>query len=173
MRHLLWISLVLCLTAGCQNVDRTGEQFRADTEPSAADKFAEREIAAGARHDATLYACHFDSDRVNALGRAKLDAMLKADRVSEPLLVYIAAPTAEDKKPFVQAYLKDMGVADARLLVGENPDATFAAATQVKALAKTESGDTDDAGPSSAGSAQGAAAGAGALGAVVGALTNK
>jgi hypothetical protein len=170
MRNWVWISLVLYVTAGCQNVDRSGEAFRSDTEPSAADKFAEREIAAGAQHDATLYACHFDNDRVNALGRAKLDAMLKADRISEPLVVYVAAPKAQDKKPFVLAYLKDMGVSDARLLIGENPDATFAAAPQVKALAKTESGNTDDAGPSSG---TGAAAGAGALGSVVGALTGK
>jgi hypothetical protein len=173
MKHFVWITLVLWVTAGCQqqpHVDRTGEEFRADNEMSASDKFAEREIAAGARHDGTLYACHFDSDRVNALGRAKLDAMLKADRISEPLVVYVAAPNAEDKKPFLLAYLKDMGVSEARLLVGENPDANFAAAPQIKALAKTESGDTDESG--AAGGAP-AAAGAGALGAVVGALTNK
>ncbi len=136
MKHFVWISLFLWVTAGCQqqpHVDRSGEEFRADNEPSAAEKFADREIAAGARHDATLYACHFDSDRVNALGRAKLDAMMKADRVSEPLVVYVAAPGAEDKKPFVQAYLKDMGVSDARLVAGENPDANFAAAPQIKA----------------------------------------
>src|SRR5947209_7678082 len=116
MRHLVWISLVLCLTSGCQPVDRTGEAFRSDTEPSAADKFAELEIAAGAQHDATLYACHFDGERVNALGRAKITAMLKADRVSEPLIVYVAAPKADEKKPYIEAYLKDIGVADVRLL---------------------------------------------------------
>ena len=65
--------------AGCQSqpaaTGRAEEEFLRDDETSAVTRLATRQTAAGAASDATLRPYHFDHDRLNSLGREKLDLM--------------------------------------------------------------------------------------------------
>jgi hypothetical protein len=133
------------------------------------------QAANGARRDATLHTVHFDDgEHLNSLGRAKLDAMLSADRVNEPLTLYVDAPGFEGKKAAVAAYLKDKGAAETSFAIveGSNPNVTFAAQPQIESLPKTDSAPPAGGGESPYGAAgAGVPPGGGVLSTVGAALT--
>jgi hypothetical protein len=126
------IFAAILLMAGCQSA-----KPQATAEQTAVQRFAQAQSASGAAYDATLRRCHFDGDRLNSLGREKLDAMLRSDRAGEPMVVYLDAP---EGRAAVVAYLKDRGFPESQLKLqdGPNPHAVFSAAEAQKGLAKTD-----------------------------------
>ena len=162
--------LVLTLlpaAAGCQGAEGDrgrgvarprGETFRPDDEPRAVHRFAHAQASAGAGHDATLRADHFDGAALNSLGHEKLDLMLKDDGAFEPLVVYVDAPAGDllaGRMESVKVYLKDRGLTDrqVRLEAGANPSARGPAAPGITAKRLIESGAPVGTNPEPTGSA--------------------
>src|SRR4051812_38860406 len=89
--------LGLSSLAGCQT-DKSSvtEFFPAENAPRATEQFMAVQAAAGARADSTLQPLHFDNEKLNSLGEAKLDLMLKDDDSVEPVIVYMNL-TDDDK----------------------------------------------------------------------------
>ena len=138
-----------------------GEVFRPDDQPRAVHRFANAQSAAGARHDATLRADHFDHGTLNSLGQEKLDLMLKDDDAADPLVVYVDVPSNPDESgqasrmDSVKVYLKDRGLQDRqiRLEAGANPSARGPAAPGITAKRLIDSGAPIGTNPEPTGSA--------------------
>jgi hypothetical protein len=141
------LAMVLALTmggAGCQSdphiagtTGRAGEDFLREDETSAVTRLADRQIAVGARTDATLRPYHFRHAGLNALGREKLDFMLADGDVGGDLVVYLdlAGDPANRRHDAARAdavadYLTSRGLAEGefRLEPGFNPYNTMSAA---------------------------------------------
>lgn len=128
-----------------------GEQFIAEGTPRSVDKFANTQIASGARSDGMLQPCHFDGNQLNSLGREKLRAMLKDDDACEPLTVYVNTPgTGETKarREAVTAFLMDEGLLETQIQLkqGVNPASVTSAARAMRAFAISEGEGTAAAG---------------------------
>src|SRR4051812_36771110 len=89
------------------------EFFPAD-EGRAVNNLWSAQAAAGARADATLQPMHFDGAKLNSLGEAKLDLMLKDDDSAESILVYMNLdPKDHDlstRLESVSSYLEEHGI---------------------------------------------------------------
>lgn len=123
---------------------RAGEDFLREDETSAVTRIAERQVAAGARTDATLRAYHFTHAGVNSLGREKLDFIL-ADRGQGDgggeLVVYVDVggdeanrQHADARRASVAEYLTSKGGLDDgefRLELGHNPHNTMSVVSAV------------------------------------------
>src|SRR5688572_10394275 len=122
--------LLLIGATGCmdQHLDEAGGEFPANA-GHATKRFADVQVANGARHDGTLYASHFDGGHLNSLGMAKLDRMLESDEALTPVTVYVVAADKDDvtsgRKTAVTMYLKDAGLRDEQIAIetGSNPAA--------------------------------------------------
>src|SRR4051812_14933844 len=91
------VAIMLLTLASCQDknaLDPSLEGFFPEDvgETYKPQQFLEVSAAAGARADAMLANQHFDGPRLNSLGQAKLDLMLKDDRAAAPLTVYLNFP---------------------------------------------------------------------------------
>jgi hypothetical protein len=149
--------------AGCKNTDPEvhGEVFPADDRVNPVTRFSDVQKASGARNDATLYASHFDGGKLNSLGEAKLDLMMRDDAMVSPMMVYVsgAGDMNDARKASITTYLKDHGLKDeqVRIAEGANPGTFSPAAPSLARMSKTESGATETAG-AGAGAAGGASA---------------
>ena len=114
--------------AGCEDNKQHGETFDDQDHATPVGLVVQAQAAAGARQDATLYDCHFRSDRLDPLGQGKLSLMVKGTAVGDPVEVYLDMPAdqAAARRPAVVAYLADVGVAadKVELAVGPNPHCT-------------------------------------------------
>jgi len=170
MNKSLFIFAAMVLMVGCQDSKHTqslGPKVDADT--ASVVRINDVQIAAGARHEATLWPQHFDGDRVNSLGRQKLDAMLHADQSSEPLVIYLDVPDQAPRQASVKAYLKDRGFPENLVRFDQESETTFLANDQLKNMPRTDTGGA--AGAEAAPAQGGAAAAASGLGSLLGALT--
>ena len=168
------VLLGLSSGVGCQQqvVVNHSEVFVPDDQPTAMSRLIDAQVARGARNDATLYEVQFDGPKLNSLGMAKLDAMLKDD-TALPLNLWLA--TAEDdsipaRKVSVTTYLKDKGVPSDQIQFasGGNPATDHPAAQPIKDLDKTDTGassGSSSGGGASADSSSGSSGSSGAGGA--------
>jgi hypothetical protein len=162
---ILAATAVLTLAAGCQDspheVRRDG--FVPDDQPREVRHMADQQEAIGARRDATLHACHFDTAGLNSLGQQKLDMMLAADEPAEPMVVYLDVPD-DQKLPnahqMITDYLKTCGLLESQLVVkdGPNPGAAYSAADASTGLKNLQAAAAAGAAGSGSGSGSGAAA---------------
>jgi hypothetical protein len=125
---------------------RHGDRFPREDEPRQIHRVFDAQAAAGARADATLHACHFDTGgtptSLNSLGEEKLELMLLAD-ASLPMVVYLDVAKDEtyaSREQAVRVYLKDRGLTDAQvtLVQGQNKHNTSPAAARLQAAAALE-----------------------------------
>jgi hypothetical protein len=131
---------------GCKDTGPNYTEFFPQGEVQSVNSTLDRQVANGARHDAMLRPQHFDGDRLNALGRTKLDHMLQAD--SGPMTVYL--PESADathelvaaRRLAILAYAKDRGraEADVHIVDGINPGTLHPASADLTRLPKTELG---------------------------------
>ena len=122
---------LLALASGCEQDKNApvmhGEDFVPNDTMRASEKFMLAQEAAGARHDATLNAQHFNGKDLGSLGVQKLDLMMQDDDVNEPFTVYISLPkddvTTKQREESVVRYLKDKGLSDEQIKIeyGDNP----------------------------------------------------
>jgi len=169
MNKSLFIFVAMVLMVGCQNTPHTQSLGpKVDTDTVSVVRINDVQIAAGARHEATLWPQHFDGDRVNSLGRQKLDAMLHSDQSSEPLVICLDVPDQTTRQASVKAYLKDRGFPENLVRFDQESETAFLASNQLKNMARTDSGGAsgNDAAPAQGG----AAAAVGGLGSLLGAL---
>jgi hypothetical protein len=140
--------MVVVLTAGCHNQTDTtttsaplihGELYVPDSERRDVQNVTLAQAAAGARKDATLYQCHFDSNGINSLGRQKLDLMLEDNAPVDPLVVYLDLPAnglvGQDRDSVI-AYLEDRGLQESQVALkdGTNPNNAISAAEATASL---------------------------------------
>lgn len=150
---LLTAALMLLFAgAGCQS-DPTGghgdEFFLGETGGRSVNQFTQAQAASGARKDATLRAVHFDGDRLNSLGREKLDLMLATDNAASaqpasPVVIWIDADeeVAVRRGRDVAAYLSDhkgLKPSQFQFKTGENPDNFGPVAPNLARMERTES----------------------------------
>lgn len=112
--------------------------------PSTVYDFVEVQSANGAAADATLYRAHFDGDRLNSLGRAKLALIARAYESGQHVTIYVDTPQNIDtpaKRDAISAYLAHAGIAsgDFDIKPGANPDNYAPAAAAIQGLRKTDS----------------------------------
>jgi hypothetical protein len=146
--------------AGCQNRPAPeseltyGDKFPGPDEPRHVNRVQEAQAAAGARSDATLRLCHFDTGggnpgALNSLGEEKLDLMLVAD-AGMPLVLNLDVPQDDAynaREQAIRIFLKDRGLTDSQVKVvaGPNvrnskPTAPLLAAQQAAAAAAPAAG---------------------------------
>jgi hypothetical protein len=129
---------------GCQTDKSSMTEFFPPEEEQAVRNVCEAQAASGARADATLQPFHFDEEKLNSLGEAKLDLMLKDDDAARPLVVYMNVPEKESvynlRRDAVTRYLEDRGVVNEQIKfeAGPNPNARSLAATHLTRIARTE-----------------------------------
>jgi len=151
MNTLKWIGWVtvaalVVLTAGCHHdypANRApllhGEVFPAEGDTRSVWEVRAAQAASGARHDATLYAAHFDEAGLNSLGQQKLDLMLSDEQPIAPLIVYLDLPSdasVDSDRQAVTTYLKERGLQDTQIAIrdGANPHAASSAADAITNL---------------------------------------
>src|SRR4051794_11780446 len=161
LRWLMWGSALLAslpVIVGCNKPPadaanaqaneelRHGDQFPREDEPRQMHRVFDAQAAAGARADATLHACHFDTGGtptgLNSLGEEKLELMLIAD-TNLPMVIYLDVAKDETyaaREQAVRVYLKDRGLTDAQvtLVNGQNKYKTGSAAARLKAAEAVE-----------------------------------
>jgi hypothetical protein len=122
------------------------DAFAAEDDTRSYRRFAIAQAGVGARHDAMLYAYHFDGERLNSLGERKLSLMLADNDHAWPLVLYMNfAPAGEAqlkaRQEAVTQYLTDVGLQEGqvRFELGPNPNATSSGAQNLARLNKTES----------------------------------
>ncbi|HZZ44838.1 MAG TPA: hypothetical protein VFE58_18010 [Tepidisphaeraceae bacterium] len=137
--------LTLIGLAGCQDTGPQNTEYFTQDEVHSINTTLDHQIASGARHDAMLRELHFDSARLNALGRTKLDHML-----SQPGPVAIYIPTdstlVDARRQSILAYAKDHGRAPSDLTItpGLNPASLHRTAPDLQRITKTELGGKGD-----------------------------
>ncbi len=141
--RLLPLAIVaLAAMVGCQDNLQHGETFDDTDHPTPIGLVAQAQAAAGAKADATLYDRHFRGDRLDPLGQAKLDLILKATAAGDAVPVYLDMPEdqANARRASVNAYLAKAGVpADkVELAVGPNPHGTTPTAYNLATVYKSE-----------------------------------
>src|SRR4051812_10440004 len=142
---------------GCQTDKSSMTDFFPPEEEQAVRTPFEVQAASGARADASLQPFHFDGEKLNSLGEAKLDLMLKDDYAAQPLVVYLNVPEKESvynlRRDAVTRYLEDRGVVNEQIkfVAGPNPNARSLAATHLSRISRTEN--TSAGGESGGGSA--------------------
>lgn len=145
MKKMLIINLAaFALLAGCnQSKTDPTEAFFADEGSSSRLKaLLDAEAQRGAAADATLYDAHFTGMTLNALGLAKLDAIVGSAHA--PLTVYVdaAGPVAMARQRAVADYLRNGGNAlyEYHVEIGVDPRSTHPVADDLARMPKTESG---------------------------------
>lgn len=142
-------SVIVCVVAavlmlaGCAQQQKDEAFFAADT-PGMATQILEMQAARGARADGMLHGAHFDGAELNALGRQKLELMIRDNSVALPIVVHLDLPESNPETPrcgeAVRRYLTDAGLlaSQFRVETGPNAKAIHAAAENQKRLPKTE-----------------------------------
>ncbi|MGE5609100.1 MAG: hypothetical protein ACM359_07585 [Bacillota bacterium] len=139
---LLTLPLLTTLFFGCHSRPKeTSDSFFPPDEPNATLSILDAQASRGARTDATLYPPHFTDSSLNALGRAKLDLMLKDRSGTLPLTVYLDLPIDDPHAAHsVQTYLLDTGLLTSQFQTafGPNPATLYPAAPALTKLPKTD-----------------------------------
>jgi hypothetical protein len=137
--------LGLALLGGCQSHKATSvvryDEFPKNYESHSTKDIAEAQVAVGNRNDATLRASHFDGNKLNSLGEAKLSSMLKADRYNSPVTVWVDVANddvAAGRKSAVKAYLKTKGVPDNAVVLKDGPNPTAGSGMSARGLTALE-----------------------------------
>jgi hypothetical protein len=148
--------------AGCQmDSSSMTDFFPPEDAPRATQQFQTVQAASGARNDATLQPLHFDGERLNSLGEAKLDLLLKDDDTVEPVVLYMNVADKDSnfsaRKDAVTRYLDDRGLPkeQVKFETGPNPNTHSLAVTHVAGLVKQETSASSAGGVSSASMAGG------------------
>ena len=150
------VAAIVLFSAGCDNNKKTekkpSEQANSDFFKQDGDErvtaFKNIQCANGARHDAMLYAYHFDGGHLNNLGRSKVMLMLQDCESCEPMTVHLVncgeGEQLAQRKAAVELYLKTTE--------GSNKLTFHPAEPDLIRLAKTESSESSDAGTAAAAS---------------------
>jgi hypothetical protein len=128
--------------AGCEaqpkQQDPSGDTFAAETDARIHRGIADHQAMLGAQADPTLYRCHFDGNNLNALGKAKLDAIL----AGAPAKIYVDSrrESADAQRAAVSSYLSAAKVPDGSIALetGFAPDSSSFAAPALSRMSKTE-----------------------------------
>lgn len=112
----------------------------------ATKNMVDAQVAAGTRGNGNLYECHFNGDKVNALGSSKLDDMVHGRPSGEQLVVHMESEDHDllvRRMEAVATYLKDGGLADGEIVFADQFDgSTYSpAALGLANLAKTDTSD--------------------------------
>jgi len=148
------VAAIVLFSAGCDNNKKPKEQkainsdfFKEDGDERVM-AFKHVESANGARHDAMLYAHHFDGGHLNNLGRSKVMLMLQDCESCEPITVHLVScgegEQLAQRKAAVELYLKTSE--------GPNKLTFHPAEPDIIRLAKTESSGSSEAGAAAASS---------------------
>jgi hypothetical protein len=93
--------IALATLAGCKNKqhlqgdvesEMNQPMFEDEKAPRATSSILETQRARGAAADGYLYAAHFDGEQLNALGQAKLEAIVAGTPVHQPVAVNLNLP---------------------------------------------------------------------------------
>lgn len=109
-------AIAAMVVGGCETDGSSMKDFFPNQDGSRpTQNFMNAQAAAGARADATLQPMHFDGGKLNSLGEAKLDLILKDDQDAESMVVYMNLNEKDEdlksRRDAVSAYLEDHGVA--------------------------------------------------------------
>jgi hypothetical protein len=166
--------LSLAALAGCHHdttqVSARGQDFYPPGVQTSVDKVSSAQATKGAACDAMLYDHHFDGAALNALGRCKIDLMLRGTSTNKPFTVYLDMPhdTAQTRQASVAQYLKNAGIDDSavQIVMGPNPNLKTPSAYNLAEVYKEEgntiTGEAADAAAAAAGSGASAGMGSGA-----------
>jgi len=148
---------LLLAVSGCheekkQAANHSGD-FLPDNTTMSVNQIADMQASAGS--DWTLYTSHFAPDAsLNALGRSKLDRMLRDGAPVVYVDVRGTDATLNQRRTTVEQYLHDSNVPDGTIAVqtGPNPSASFAASESLSRHDRAESlpGSADQSGSTSA-----------------------
>ncbi|MBC8107111.1 MAG: hypothetical protein H7Z14_11015 [Anaerolineae bacterium] len=163
---MIYAPLALALLGGCESQDKPAtpkeEFFAAENDARIPRQIADHQAMLGAQADPTLYRCHFDGNNLNALGKAKLDALIAN---GAPARIYVdgGRDSTDGHRAAVNSYLAAAKVADGSVAIesGAAPASSSSAAPALARMGKTENprsgsaGGTTSADNSSMGSGSG------------------
>jgi hypothetical protein len=170
MTALLGVALLVGCHHDAPEVSSRGQDFYPPGVPTSMDRISAVQATKGAAADAMLYDQHFDGPALNALGRHKIDAIMRGTSVNKPLVVYLDMPhdTAQSRQAAVADYIKNAGVQDSavQIVLGPNPNLTTPAAYNLTEIYKVngdnitgEAADATAAAPAAPVSASGSSGG--------------
>jgi hypothetical protein len=139
------------VTVGCQTDKSSFTDFFPQEEQQRVRSAADTQAASGARADATLQPFHFDGPKLNSLGQAKLDLMLRDDDAAQPMVVYVNMAENDasyaSRADAVKRYLEDRGAIGDQIKIqaGPNPHVRTQAAGHLSRMSRTENVSTSSA----------------------------
>jgi len=138
----LIFAVALGLPACSEKQSDPAESLFDSREPKALARTIGVQVDNAAAADATLYAVHFDGVAINALGRAKIHAMLRSRAKTEIIYVDSPAGLASARQGSVGEYLRSLGLAAEHVGVqaGADPRSLHPVAGDLERMSKTESG---------------------------------
>ncbi len=126
-----------------RHVEPKEEDFPAEDQVRAVDRFASRQSAAGARSDANLFAAHFDCNQLNALGQTKINLMFQSQNAQDCMVIYVDVPRDQIDacRTSVEQYARQMAMSSGKFQVkaGANPDSLTPARVGLAGLPRTDS----------------------------------
>jgi len=163
---ILLCGAAILLATGCQRSMSpvgVGDVFPKEEKGAGnIDRFAAAQAACGARTDGMLFGYDFYGDKLNSLGREKLDLILCAPGRDYPVMVYLAFPAddhAAARKQAVTNHLMHecaLRPAQFQLVNGYNPDCSSPAGPNIDALNALNQAPAAGAAPAGASSGYGA-----------------
>jgi hypothetical protein len=145
------MAALLLIAGGCHSEQHApvahGEKFYDESAPRSVGLLAQSQSAAGAKADGMLYDHNFHGAKLNSLGQAKLDLIVKGTPAGDPVVVYLNVPhdALATRRPAVLAYLREGGLKDAqvKLIDGPNPTEGTPAAKTLQRMYKAKEGSYD------------------------------
>jgi hypothetical protein len=142
--QLIGTAAAIALGAGCANDTGYSDNFFKNSDHEQVRAVLDQQVVNGAKEDATLYAAHFDGNKLNSLGQRKLEMMADGP-VDRDIVVYLDLRTDDAataaRRDAVTAYLVGGGfeASHVKIEAGANPNVTSPAAGNLARYAKTES----------------------------------
>lgn len=128
----------MALTAGC-TLNREGDAkyqdpfFRGPAVESHVTRILRQATDAGAAHEATLQARHFDGAVLNPVGHERLRAIIAGTPEPKPLVVYLSIPAddamASARRASVEAAVMASGIPADRFTLAEGSNSGVASGT--------------------------------------------
>jgi hypothetical protein len=146
---LMMLAAMATIVVGCESSSEKKETFhhagnekfwQEEHEPRIVRSTVEHQAMLGAQADPTLYACHFDGANLNALGRAKVDALIGEGGGASKIYIDSGKTNADAHRAAVNAHLAAANRADGSIALesGAAPGVVAPAAPSMSRMYKTE-----------------------------------
>ncbi|HWB53283.1 MAG TPA: hypothetical protein VG722_03795 [Tepidisphaeraceae bacterium] len=124
LSHIFLLTVPALLVAGCHDSNKSEAAFFTPKQDRAQmQEFSNRQAAAAARVDSSLYPDHFTGANLNSLGKQKLNLILQASNRAATTEIYLTDADSPEHRTAVEQYLASCGwkANQFSLVAGPNP----------------------------------------------------